>query len=124
MTDPPIRRPRSVYSVGTDADPRFSLANERTLLAWLRTALTFVVTGLALAAARELVEGDWVPVVSAAAVVVGAVLAPWSYIRWKACERALRLQEPLPSPTIALPVVAGVLGLAAMAVVELAGRFA
>ena len=117
------RRPQSVYSVGTDADPRFSLANERTLLAWLRTALAFVVTGLALTAARDIVDTAWLPAVAAAAVVVGAVLAPWSYVRWRACERALRLREPLPSPTIALPVVAGVLGLAAMAVIELAVRY-
>ena len=116
------RYPRSVYSVGTDADPRFSMANERTLLAWLRTALAFVVTGLALAAARDLVDSGWVPVVAAAAVIIGAVLAPWSYLRWRACERALRLREPLPSPTIALPVVAGVLGLAVLAVVELVGQ--
>ena len=116
------RRPRSVYSVGQDADPRFSLANERTLLAWLRTSLAFVVTGLALAAARDLVDRAWVPPVAAAAVVVGAVLAPWSYLRWRACERALRLRHPLPSPAIALPVVAGVMALAAIAVVELAAQ--
>jgi putative membrane protein len=117
-----IRRPHSVYSVGEDADPRFSLANERTLLAWLRTALAFVVTGLALAAAAT--AGTHSPSTRrrAAAVVVGAVLAPWAYLRWSACERALRLRQPLPSPTIALPVVAGVLALAAIAVVELVSQ--
>ena len=33
------RFPRSVYGEGEEPDPRFSLANERTFLAWLRTAL-------------------------------------------------------------------------------------
>ena len=35
----PHRRPRSVYGGGEEPDPRFSLANERTALAWMRTAL-------------------------------------------------------------------------------------
>ena len=116
------RRPHWVYSVGEEADPRFSLANERTLLAWLRTALAFVVTGLALLAVRDLAGSDWAPAVAAAAVVIGAVLGPWSYLRWCAIERALRLRQPLPAPTIALPLVLGVLALAGLAAAVLAGR--
>ena len=41
------RRPRSVYGVGTEPDVRFSLANERTALAWLRTGLALVAGGTA-----------------------------------------------------------------------------
>lgn len=44
---PPFRRPRRVYDLGDEPDPRFTLANERALLAWLRTALALVVTGVA-----------------------------------------------------------------------------
>ena len=40
------RRPRRVYEVGQDPDPRFTLANERTALAWVRTGLAMVAGGL------------------------------------------------------------------------------
>jgi putative membrane protein len=42
------RFPRWVYEQGTEPDPRFSLANERTILAWLRTALGLIAGGTAL----------------------------------------------------------------------------
>ncbi len=41
------RRPRGVYGVGEEPDPRFSLANERTSLAWMRTGLGLVGGGVA-----------------------------------------------------------------------------
>lgn len=37
-------------------DPRFSLANERTVLAWLRTSLAFVAAGLGAATAAHLLQ--------------------------------------------------------------------
>ena len=45
MTDD-RRWPASVYGAGHEPDPRFSLANERTLLAWIRTALALVGAGV------------------------------------------------------------------------------
>ena len=42
------RRPDSVYGIGEEPDPRFSMANERTSLAWMRTALALVAGGVAL----------------------------------------------------------------------------
>ena len=42
------RFPASVYSRGTEPDARFTLANERTFLAWIRTALAFLAGGVAL----------------------------------------------------------------------------
>lgn len=100
------RRPRSVYCVGTDPDPRFSMANERTLLAWLRTSLAFVAAGIGAAALTELV-GDR-PIVRTAAVLaslVGAVSAVTAYVRWGRVERALRQRLPLPSPVLGLVLV-------------------
>lgn len=48
------RRPTWVYEAGEEPDPRFSLANERTFLAWVRTAfslgLVLVVAVVALTA--------------------------------------------------------------------------
>ena len=44
------RFPRSVYGVGNEPDPRFSLANERTFLAWIRTGLALSAAGVALEA--------------------------------------------------------------------------
>ena len=40
--------PRWVYDEGTDPDPRFTLANERTFLAWIRTSIAFMAAGVAI----------------------------------------------------------------------------
>ena len=42
------RVPKRVYAVGEEPDPRFSMANERTTLAWLRTAMALVGGAIAL----------------------------------------------------------------------------
>ena len=44
----PPRKPSYVYDVGTEPDPRFSLANERTFLSWVRTALALLAGAVAL----------------------------------------------------------------------------
>ena len=48
--DRPTRWPARVYGVGTEPDPRFTLANERTFLAWLRTSLALMAAGVGIAA--------------------------------------------------------------------------
>lgn len=100
------RRPRRVYTVGADPDPRFSLANERTLLAWLRTSLAFVAAGIGAVAITDLV-GDQRLLRGAAvlASLVGAVSAVTAYVRWGRVERALRLSRPLPPPVLGLVLV-------------------
>ena len=47
---PDRRWPRSVYGVGSEPDPRFTFANERTFLAWIRTSLALLACGIALEA--------------------------------------------------------------------------
>ena len=49
-----MARPHDPRAVGRDPDPRFTLANERTYLAWNRTALALIGGGLAAAAAAGL----------------------------------------------------------------------
>jgi putative membrane protein len=83
-------------AVGRDPDARYTLANERTYLAWNRTALALIGAGLA---AGQLLDFDSRTarlVVALPPIVLGLVLAVTSYRRWEANERAMRLDEPLP----------------------------
>jgi putative membrane protein len=99
----PDRQPRSVYSVGEDPDPQVSLANERTALSWMRTALALVAAGVALATLVSFGEQPTLLlVIASVSSVAGAVLASWALVHWRAAERALRLGQPVPKPS-ALP---------------------
>ncbi len=82
---------------GQAPDPRFTLANERTYLAWNRTALALVGGGLA---ASQLLHFDSDAVrllVSLPPIALGGTLAGVSYRRWEANEEAMRLGKPLPA---------------------------
>jgi putative membrane protein len=120
------RRPRSVYGVGSDPDARFSLANERTALAWVRTGLSLVAGGVALTTLASFADLPWaVDLIALLACLAGGALAVSALFSWRRVERALREDRPLPPP-FALPwLVVGVavlaLALAGFAVVELAG---
>jgi putative membrane protein len=120
------RRPRWVYGVGRDPDVRFSLASERTALAWVRTGLSLVAGGVALTTLASLADLPFVlDVIALVACLAGGALAASALYSWRRVERALREDQPLPAPS-ALPwLVGGVmllgLVLAAYAVFELVG---
>lgn len=120
------RRPRSVYGVGTEPDPRFSMANERTALAWVRTALALVAGGVALTSLAVLADLSVVlDVVAAAACLAGGALAAGALVGWRRTERALRLGEALPAPRALAPLVVGVVliaGVLAVHAIFAAGR--
>lgn len=99
-------------------DPRFLLANERTLLAWLRTALALIAGGVA--AYPLLAEALAAPVRRVLAITVvamGSAAAIAGYRRWAQVERAVRADVPLPATRAPLAMTVGVLALAAGAVV-------
>jgi putative membrane protein len=83
---------------GTEPDPRFTFANERTFLAWSRTALALVVAGLGVVQLLPPFPG--VPwgrhVLGVPLIVFGAVVAVVAYGEWVKSQRALRLGQPLP----------------------------
>jgi len=83
--------------VGEEPDPRFTFANERTFLAWNRTALGLIAAGAAAAAFLESGLSGGRLVVALPLIVLGAVLGVFSFRHWEANERAMRLGEPLPS---------------------------
>lgn len=105
----PDRRPRSVYGVGQDPDVRFSLANERTALAWLRTGLGLVAGGVGLSGLATLIElHSLINLVAAVACLAGGVVAVYALVSWRRNERAMRLGAPLPPPAMLPVLVAGV----------------
>jgi putative membrane protein len=101
------RFPRRVYDHGTDPDPRFSLANERTFLAWIRTALALLAGGVALAALP--IDISTGLRIGAVAILLGLGLAApiYSWIAWMRNERALREANPLHAPSLAVVIIVG-----------------
>ncbi|HEY8526490.1 MAG TPA: DUF202 domain-containing protein [Acidimicrobiales bacterium] len=89
-----------------EPDYRFTLANERTFLAWMRTSIALLAGGIAL---RELVEPfslRWArTALAVAALALSLVLAVTSYTRWATVQQAMRRGAPLPRP-LAVPVLA------------------
>jgi putative membrane protein len=109
------RRPRSVYGVGDEPDPRFSLANERTALAWLRTALAVVAGGVGLTSVVRIADlTRTLDLVAAAMCLGGGWLAVSAVLGWRRREIALRTGRPLPAP-VALPWMAATLVVGALA---------
>lgn len=90
------RFPKAVFGDGDEPDVRFSLANERTFLAWIRTSLALLAGAVAVhAPALELDE--WVRIVTSVCLLAAAGVAiAQSWSRWRATERALRTGGPLP----------------------------
>jgi putative membrane protein len=92
---------------GDDPDYRFTLANERTFLAWIRTALALLAGGVLLHQFASTLEPRVVLVSVAVALgLIAAVLSVVSYTRWRANEIAIRRHRPLPYSWV-LPALAG-----------------
>jgi putative membrane protein len=109
-----MARRSDVEDVGEDPDERFTLANERTYLAWIRTSLALIGGGLAAGQLLEFHSDAARLIVALPPIALGAALALTSYRRWEANERAMRLGEPLPRGG---PPRLLALGIGAMAVV-------
>jgi putative membrane protein len=103
-----------------EPDYRFTLANERTFLAWLRTALALIAGAVAL---TQLVPSFSVPMLrsglAALLAVAGTLLAAFSYHRWTQVQRAMRAGRPLPVSwlPVAVAAIAAVVGAVAFVVV-------
>lgn len=118
-TGPPTRGRFSstVLDGGREPDPRFTLANERTFLAWIRTSLALTAGGIAVEAFTGSVFDPLTRTVLGSVLLgLAALLAVTAGFRWIQVERAMRHGRPLPLPVL-VPVLAS--GGAAAAVVLL-----
>ncbi|WP_010532854.1 YidH family protein [Brachybacterium squillarum] len=104
----PRRFPASVYREGEEPDPRFSLANERTFLAWLRTALAMYAGAFALEALPISAEPGWRIAAAIVFMVLGTLAAVQAWLGWKATETSLRRGTPLPGLAVGGILVVGV----------------
>lgn len=96
------RWPRSVYGVGAEPDPRFSFANERTTLAWLRTALALIAAGVSVDVFLDDLTSALRKSVAVLLLLLGVACSVGAFVRWARNERALRDHRPLPGSGVAL----------------------
>lgn len=123
MTDG--RFPKQVFGEGHEPDPRFSLANERTFLAWTRTALALLAG--AVAVHTPAIDLDaWVKTTASLILLFAASVAiVTSMRRWRATERAMRTGQPLPGfagPTLLAALLSVLIVGVAVGVVVVAVR--
>jgi putative membrane protein len=108
-------------SGGAEPDVRFTLANERTFLAWNRTALALVVAGLGIVQLLPPFPGvPWgrhalgVPL-----IVLGAVVSVAAFREWRRTQVALRRSEPIPQSVLPRILVVTITGVATLSAVVL-----
>jgi putative membrane protein len=118
VNTPPSDSQHNSTTEDHEPDYRFTLANERTFLAWVRTALGLVAGGVAV---RELLPGlatkDARTALAALCIALAAVLSAGSYPRWRRVQRAMRRGLPLPRSPLIVLLAGGVLLLAVFAAV-------
>lgn len=102
-----------------EPDYRFTLANERTYLAWVRTSLALMAGAVAVV---KLIPGDdlaWLRrTLGVLLGITALVSAGTAYARYRSVQAAMRQGRPMPR-AIALPVLGLSLALAAALVVVL-----
>ena len=91
---------------GQEPDPRFTLANERTFLAWIRTSMALLAGAIAVDAfADPALTGAARTFLALLLTSLGLLTAVAAGLRWLGVERALRQGRPLPMPLL-VPLLA------------------
>ena len=90
------RVPHGVFDAGSEPDPLYTLANERTYLAWLRLALTLLAAAVAVDRLYQDHPGGASEGLALGLVVLAVATCALGVRRWWSTERALRLGRPLP----------------------------
>jgi putative membrane protein len=117
--------PEETRREGSPPDYRFSLANERTFLAWVRTGLALIAGGLAAAQfLPPLPVARLREAIAVALLLLGGAVAVRAVDHWARCERAMRTGRPLPASRfpalLALTVALGAVVLVGVVVLQAA----
>ncbi|WP_267245875.1 YidH family protein [Streptomyces sp. PR69] len=115
--------PQRISEEGDTPDYRFSLANERTFLAWLRTALALIGGGFAVDQFLPDLRFGVRVGLALALIGAGVLCAVRAVNHWVRCERAMRRGEDLPVSRfpVLLALAIGAVSLAMAAVVAWEG---
>lgn len=107
------RLPRSVYGSGSEPDPRFSLANERTFLSWIGAGLALISVGVGLESLALSLRPGFRSAASIVLITGGILCAIQAWRGWARVGVALREHRPLPSSLMLalLPAILTVAGL-------------
>lgn len=95
-----------------EPDYRFTLANERTALAWVRTSVGSAAAAIAVA---HLADNAWGDVAAVLLACGGALFPVFALRQWRANDAAMRRNAPLPRMA-ALPLLVAVVATASIAV--------
>lgn len=88
-----------------ELDYRFTLANERTFLAWMRTSLGLLAGGVAVHTLVQPVRMSGLRrTLAMSCIVLAVIIAVGAYGHWRRVGRAMRNGEPLPD-TIMVPIL-------------------
>lgn len=88
-----------------EPDYRFTLANERTFLAWTRTAVGLLAGGVAVRTLVEPLRLDGLRLaLSVSCLVLAVIVAIGAYLHWRRVNRAMRAGDPLPG-TVLVPIL-------------------
>ncbi|MGY0498898.1 YidH family protein [Nocardia sp. FBN12] len=96
-------------TIDREPDYRFTLANERTFLAWIRTALALLAGGVA---ADHLflsgIDATARTALGLTCVVLATVITLGAFTRWRSVQAAMRRDAPLPRSSMVIAIVLGV----------------
>jgi putative membrane protein len=111
---------------GDDALIRTHLANERTFLAWVRTAIVLIAAGVAAAALTDLEGDERTAVLALGALASGAGLAlvGVAYAAYRETRRQIEAGRYEPSPGLTLAAAALTAGVAVAGLVFVAIEWA
>ncbi|AWB92176.1 YidH family protein [Aeromicrobium chenweiae] len=111
------RRPHWVYGQGDDPDYSSSLANERTFLTWVRTALALLAAGVALDVVDLSISSQQQKAIAMTLLILAVVTALVSWVRWGLVERSMRRREPMPPIGFGALLVLALVGISAILII-------